>query len=347
MLIASVPSKFAEIARRPTFASLTPSCGLASVRFVRPTSTQSSHRVKVRCALHLDSVPDCLPTRHLATSRGPTLGSFSFPTERASPQAVRKGPLRRKRMRGAMIHRRTAIRASHDYMRSMNDDKYNGWTNRETWAVRLWIDNDRDTHFFWRDVTRSLKRKEPADAAGNLLAQQLEDAFDELIPQHKHGVFADLLTTAIGRVNWHEIAQSMLDDEDDPEPPQSKPAAVVIYSYTRAQAIEDGVLVDVSGLAKEAGFKIPVALTTAVWETCVRIPEGVTCQDETGHLWDVLNVLLFSIRGSRANRNANDVKFAVSVRNSNEGNEDVRLKALCGPGDNAEPVITIMLPNED
>jgi hypothetical protein len=27
--------------------------------------------------------------------------------------------------------------------------------------------------------------------------------------------------------------------------------------------------------------------------------------------------------------------------------EDIILKAICGPGDDAEPVITIMLPEED
>lgn len=39
----------------------------------------------------------------------------------------------------------------------------------------------------------------------------------------------------------------------------------VIHSYSRAQAIEDGVLVDVSSMAKEAGFIWPVAVTAAVW----------------------------------------------------------------------------------
>lgn len=246
-----------------------------------------------------------------------------------------------------MTNGRGALAASLTQMRNMDQEKYNGWSNRETWLAKLWIDNDRDTHFFWRDVARALKRDEPADTACSLLAQKLEDAFDELMPQHNHGMFADLLTTAIARVNWHEIAQLMLDDEDAPEPPEPDTAGVVIYSYTRAQAIADGVLVDVSGLAKEAGFKIPVAMTAATWETCVRVPEGITCQDETGRLWDVLSVLFFSIRGSRDNRNADEVRFAVSVRNNNEANEDVSLKALCGPGDNAEPVITIMLPNED
>ena len=40
----------------------------------------------------------------------------------------------------------------------------------------------------------------------------------------------------------------------------------VIYQYTRAQAIEDGVLIDVSETAREAGITFPTAVTAAVWE---------------------------------------------------------------------------------
>ena len=43
----------------------------------------------------------------------------------------------------------------------------------------------------------------------------------------------------------------------------------LIYSYTRKQAIEDGVLVDVSSTAQEAGINFPVALTSTVWEIYV------------------------------------------------------------------------------
>ena len=120
----------------------------------------------------------------------------------------------------------------------------------------------------------------------------------------------------------------------------------VIYAYTRAQAIADGVLVDVTELAREAGFKIPVAVTAGVWAECVAVPDGVTCQDETGRLWDVLNLLRHAITmtpdGIR-------VDFAVHVRNDNrEGTPPlVSLYALCGPGDAAEPVVTVMLPHED
>ena len=62
----------------------------------------------------------------------------------------------------------------------------------------------------------------------------------------------------------------------------------VIFSYTRAQAIADGVLMDVSELAQESGFRFPVAVTAGVWAECVAVPDGVEGQDETGRLWDVL-----------------------------------------------------------
>ena len=42
----------------------------------------------------------------------------------------------------------------------------------------------------------------------------------------------------------------------------------VISTYSRAQALEDGVLVDAGPLAKEAGFRWPVAITAAAWEDC-------------------------------------------------------------------------------
>src|SRR4051794_36967081 len=44
----------------------------------------------------------------------------------------------------------------------------------------------------------------------------------------------------------------------------------LIHRYSRADALRDGVLIDVSPTAAEAGFRWPVALTRAVWERCVR-----------------------------------------------------------------------------
>ena len=41
-----------------------------------------------------------------------------------------------------------------------------------------------------------------------------------------------------------------------------------ISVYTRRQAIDDGVLVDVTEWANEAGFSLPAVVTRAVWEDC-------------------------------------------------------------------------------
>jgi hypothetical protein len=119
--------------------------------------------------------------------------------------------------------------------------------------------------------------------------------------------------------------------------------AELISSYTRAQAIADGCLVDVSETAREAGIKYPVAITAAVFAQYVRVPEGVNCQDERGRLWDVVWMLRCSI----ARTEGSVCRYTVHVRNDNRRPKPVQLKALCGPGDDASPVITVMLPDED
>jgi hypothetical protein len=128
----------------------------------------------------------------------------------------------------------------------------------------------------------------------------------------------------------------------------------VIFAYTRAQAIADGVLVDVTDTAKEAGFRIPVALTSSVWAEYVKVPEGVEGQDEAGRLWDVLNMLRFAIerRSPSLNRPGGGstlLRFWLHVRNTNEEGEPplVELKAVCGPNDDASPCLTIMRIDED
>ncbi len=58
--------------------------------------------------------------------------------------------------------------------------------------------------------------------------------------------------------------------------PEADPVTAIfgkpVYSYTRAQAIADGVMVDNSSLAKEAGFTAPVAMTRTVWDCYVEVP---------------------------------------------------------------------------
>jgi hypothetical protein len=122
--------------------------------------------------------------------------------------------------------------------------------------------------------------------------------------------------------------------------------ADLIHRYTRADAIRDGVLIDVSPVGREAGVRYPVAVTAAAWERCVAVPPGVVCQDEAGRLWDLLWMLVCA---GRRGAGGPEVRFGVHVRNDNRNGTPplVRLKALCGPGDRGEPVVTVMMPDED
>ena len=121
----------------------------------------------------------------------------------------------------------------------------------------------------------------------------------------------------------------------------------VVYSYTRAQAVADGVQVDVTKTAQEAGIKFPMFLTRAVWDAYVAVPEGVTAQDEAGRLWDVVWMTRFGIL--RARPGVDRVPVALYVRNDNRRAKLVKLIAQCGPMDidDPAPAITVMLPTED
>src|SRR5262249_26517781 len=119
----------------------------------------------------------------------------------------------------------------------------------------------------------------------------------------------------------------------------------LLFAYSRAEALGDGVLVDVTTSAREAGIVYPVALTRAVWCRCVEVPEGVDGQDEAGRLWDVLWMLRDAI--GKAKPGTQLILYQLHVRNDNRRARAVTLKAVCGPADDGSPCITVLLPEED
>lgn len=125
-----------------------------------------------------------------------------------------------------------------------------------------------------------------------------------------------------------------------------------IFTYTRAQAIEDGVLIDAGSMAQEAGFKWPVAITADAWAESVAWSEDDSEKqihhDLSGRLWDVLFMASHAIR-SRSG--SGDRLLFQLYRVPRDGRstkaELTTLKLIVGPGDQGEPVITILLPDED
>ena len=125
-------------------------------------------------------------------------------------------------------------------------------------------------------------------------------------------------------------------------------AADLIHTYSRAEAIEDGTLVDAGDLAREAGFRFPVAMTRAAFEDLVAWDDtNLGIQDEAGRLWDVLWMARLAAKSATGGDRA--ACSVLRVPNTPRATKPrlARFVMVVGPGDDLEPVVTIQLHGED
>ena len=117
----------------------------------------------------------------------------------------------------------------------------------------------------------------------------------------------------------------------------------LIYAYTRADALRDGELIDVSTMAAEMGYRVPVAVTRTVWFGVVE-PDETPGQSVEGRLEDVLRMLHYAIRTGP--QSTSWVRFQLYALIGGVSRL-LTLKAVMGPGDAGEPVLTVIWPDED
>jgi hypothetical protein len=120
----------------------------------------------------------------------------------------------------------------------------------------------------------------------------------------------------------------------------------MIFVYTRAQAIADGVLIDLTSCfpSDTRMFKWPLACTSSVWNL-IESAASAEEVDPALYVWDVAYMAHVAIK-SATNSGSSELPFEVKMPLTENGAE-YKLKLVCGPGDNGEPVLTIMLPMED
>jgi len=119
----------------------------------------------------------------------------------------------------------------------------------------------------------------------------------------------------------------------------------VIYSYTRADAINDMVLVALTERFPDqcSLYRCPVACTAGVWAL---IEHGAAADNGATQACIVWDIVYMSQHCVVARPDDSTVVFEVIIPGARDSKAH-RLKALVHPGDQMEPVITIMLPEED
>jgi hypothetical protein len=117
------------------------------------------------------------------------------------------------------------------------------------------------------------------------------------------------------------------------------PFGETIYSYSRTQAIADGVLIDLSHVDSiRQHWKYPFACTSTVWaifEEALQRPD----QDTDGICHDLSTMAKLALRSTR---DVEQIFFTVIIAGKKHP-----MKLHIGPGDTVNPVLTLMLPYED
>lgn len=103
----------------------------------------------------------------------------------------------------------------------MQTQTYNGWTNYETWAWKLWLDNEEPSYRHWQAQAKAClqnseegkvfsKEERAAMNLADMLKEDCEDGAEAM--NMRNGPYCDLLNAAISEINWKEIATHMIED---------------------------------------------------------------------------------------------------------------------------------------
>lgn len=93
-------------------------------------------------------------------------------------------------------------------------ETYNGWPNRETWTVNLYLRNDKTSSDHWKERAKEVGM--PADPRGvrcNKLAKEMQESMEADFDDVTAGsIYRDLVTSALSKVDWYRISESWIDE---------------------------------------------------------------------------------------------------------------------------------------
>lgn len=113
----------------------------------------------------------------------------------------------------------------------MSDEKYNGWSNYETWCCNLWLTNDAGDDEMLREWAQECYNNAEADQyftrleratldLSDKIKDYIEESQDEFMSHQQTGMFTDLLNSAVSAIDYHEIAEGFMEDVDQEIEPE-------------------------------------------------------------------------------------------------------------------------------
>jgi phage-related baseplate assembly protein len=106
-------------------------------------------------------------------------------------------------------------------------EQYNGWANRETWALNLWLSNDEGLYNMTRervaDAIESLEVEDDEERkryAARAASEAVRDLTEELFDPSEELMSAENIITILSdigslyRVDWDEIGAAWLPEDE-------------------------------------------------------------------------------------------------------------------------------------
>jgi hypothetical protein len=135
--------------------------------------------------------------------------------------------------------------------------------------------------------------------------------------------------------NALEHTEEAKDDDHDPSP----------TSIPFQQAINSGVLIDVTPTAKELGMSFSVTVTKPLWETGIAPIDGLTAEEQSVRLRDVLMAFRLRLAAQPTLSPLIDFPALLALPPSTIP-KPVPLLALIQPDEQNQAMVTLLLPNE-